>query len=173
MEATYIARETFFQWIVDVMLTISLLAAITVLASASLGCPGVAHDHEHEHAHSRRAFPQVKLPAPTRPLTWADVNVIHTTDTHGWLLGHQKPTEPEPNYSGDLGDFASFVTHMKQLAIEKDVDLLLVDSGDVHDGTGLSDGFPAGQVDAHAVRYLCCEESQGVTANKTYSQTNS
>jgi 2',3'-cyclic-nucleotide 2'-phosphodiesterase (5'-nucleotidase family) len=29
------------------------------------------------------------------------------------------------------------------------VDLLLVDSGDLHDGTGLSDGFPAGGVDAH------------------------
>jgi hypothetical protein len=38
---------------------------------------------------------------------------------------------------------------MKELAIEKDVDLLLVDSGDLHDGTGLSDGFPTGGVDAH------------------------
>ncbi|KAJ4471596.1 Metallo-dependent phosphatase-like protein [Lentinula aciculospora] len=56
---------------------------------------------------------------------------------------------PEPNYSGDLGDFASFVKHMKQIAIEKDVDLLLIDSGDLHDGTGLSDGFPAGGIDAH------------------------
>lgn len=34
---------------------------------------------------------------------------------------------------------------------EKDVDLLLVDSGDLHDGTGLSDGFPPGGVDAHDV----------------------
>lgn len=32
---------------------------------------------------------------------------------------------------------------------EKDVDLLLIDTGDLHDGTGLSDGFPAGQVDGH------------------------
>jgi hypothetical protein len=32
---------------------------------------------------------------------------------------------------------------------KKDVDLLLVDSGDLHDGTGLSDGFPPGGVDAH------------------------
>ncbi|KAI0828002.1 Metallo-dependent phosphatase-like protein [Trametes gibbosa] len=56
---------------------------------------------------------------------------------------------PEPNYSGDFGDFASFVAHMKQIAEEKDVDLLLVDSGDLHDGTGLSDGFPPGGVDAH------------------------
>lgn len=38
---------------------------------------------------------------------------------------------------------------MKQIALEKDVDLLLVDSGDLHDGTGLSDGFPPGGVDAH------------------------
>ncbi|PIL33613.1 hypothetical protein GSI_04236 [Ganoderma sinense ZZ0214-1] len=84
-----------------------------------------------------------------RPLVWGDVNIIHTTDSHGWLLGHQKTSFPEPNYSGDLGDFASFVTHMKELALEKDVDLLLVDSGDLHDGTGLSDGFPPGGVDAH------------------------
>jgi 2',3'-cyclic-nucleotide 2'-phosphodiesterase (5'-nucleotidase family) len=34
---------------------------------------------------------------------------------------------------------------------EKDVDLLLVDSGDLHDGTGLSDGYPPGGVDAHEV----------------------
>ncbi|KAL0564807.1 hypothetical protein V5O48_017229 [Marasmius crinis-equi] len=39
---------------------------------------------------------------------------------------------------------------MKEIALEKDVDLLLVDSGDLHDGTGLSDGFPPGQVDGHA-----------------------
>ena len=54
--------------------------------------------------------------------------------------------------SGDLGDFASFVAHMKKIAEEKDVDLLLVDSGDLHDGTGISDGYPAGSVDAHDVR---------------------
>lgn len=40
---------------------------------------------------------------------------------------------------------------MKEIALEKDVDLLLVDSGDVHDGTGLSDGFPPGDLDAHDV----------------------
>ncbi|THV06273.1 hypothetical protein K435DRAFT_645636, partial [Dendrothele bispora CBS 962.96] len=86
---------------------------------------------------------------PTRPLQWGDINFIHTTDTHGWLLGHQKTSFPEPNYSGDLGDFASFVSHMKEIALQKDVDLLLIDSGDLHDGTGLSDGFPPGGVDAH------------------------
>ncbi|KAJ7827637.1 Metallo-dependent phosphatase-like protein [Mycena olivaceomarginata] len=85
---------------------------------------------------------------PSRPLQWGDINVISTTDTHGWLLGHQHESFPEPNYSGTWGDYAAFVSHMKELAEEKDVDLLLVDSGDLHDGTGLSDGFPLGGVDA-------------------------
>ncbi|KAH9042965.1 Metallo-dependent phosphatase-like protein [Lactarius deliciosus] len=104
-------------------------------------------DHTHEHV--RRAPPQAPLTRPSRPLVWGDVNIIHTTDSHGWLLGHQKPSFPEPNFSGDFGDFASFVAHMKKIADEKDVDLLLVDSGDLHDGTGLSDGFPPGGIDAH------------------------
>ncbi|RDX43419.1 hypothetical protein OH76DRAFT_1487894 [Lentinus brumalis] len=125
------------------------LLAFSLAALAVRACPGEEHDHAHAHAHARRAYPQTHLAPPTRPLVWGDVNIIHTTDSHGWLLGHQKSSFPEPNYSGDLGDFASFVTHMKQLAIEKDVDLLLVDSGDLHDGTGLSDGFPPGGVDGH------------------------
>ena len=39
----------------------------------------------------------------------------------------------------DWGDFVSFTKHMKQKARELDVDLLLVDTGDLHDGAGLSD----------------------------------
>ncbi|EPQ55273.1 Metallo-dependent phosphatase [Gloeophyllum trabeum ATCC 11539] len=38
---------------------------------------------------------------------------------------------------------------MKEIALRKGVDLLLVDSGDLHDGTGLSDGYGPGGVDAH------------------------
>ncbi|KAF8806633.1 hypothetical protein BYT27DRAFT_7191187 [Phlegmacium glaucopus] len=117
------------------------------LLSIVLARPERVEGHTHEH--SRRAVPAFPLTPPTRPLQWGDVNIIHTTDTHGWLLGHQKSSFPEPNYSGTFGDFASFVTHMKEIAKERDVDLLLVDSGDVHDGTGLSDGFPPGGVDAH------------------------
>ncbi|KAJ7770978.1 Metallo-dependent phosphatase-like protein [Mycena maculata] len=89
-----------------------------------------------------------RISPPSRPLQWGDINVIATTDTHGWLLGHQKQSFPEPNYSGTWGDYAAFVNHMRELAVEKDVDLLLVDSGDLHDGTGLTDGFPPGGVDA-------------------------
>ncbi|KAG2138338.1 Metallo-dependent phosphatase-like protein [Suillus clintonianus] len=118
-----------------------VLAAATLLGLAlrSAACAG----------DRLREYPQVSLVPPYRPLVWGDLNVIHTTDTHGWLLGHQKKSWAEPYYSGDLGDFSSFVTHMKQIAIDKDVDLLLIDSGDLHDGTGLSDGYPPGGVDAH------------------------
>ncbi|KAH8977055.1 Metallo-dependent phosphatase-like protein [Lactarius hatsudake] len=120
-------------------------AALAFSVGPTRACP--EGDHTHEHA--RRAPPQAPLTQPSRPLVWGDVNIIHTTDSHGWLLGHQKPSFPEPNFSGDFGNFASFVAHMKKIADEKDVDLLLVDSGDLHDGTGLSDGFPPGGIDAH------------------------
>ncbi|CAD6582218.1 MAG: hypothetical protein TREMPRED_003238 [Tremellales sp. Tagirdzhanova-0007] len=77
------------------------------------------------------------LPWPSRPLEWKDVNFISTSDTHGWLLGHQHATWPEPNYSGDFGSFASFVTHLRAMADEQGEDLILVDAGDHHDGSGL------------------------------------
>ena len=106
-------------------------------------------DHADGHAHelSRRVV-SPHLTPPTRPLEWGDINILHTTDSHGWLLGHQKASFPEPNYrcafflvasprcenmntngvlaflfalhfslSGNFGDFASFVSHMKQIAI--------------------------------------------------------
>lgn len=86
---------------------------------------------------------------PKGPLEWGDINILHTSDTHGWLLGHTKNHWPEPNYSGTLGDFASFVGHMKRIAEERNVDLLLVDSGDLHDGSGLTDGYPLPGVNGH------------------------
>ena len=70
--------------------------ALLALCTAALACPG-EEGHAHEHVH-KREFPQVPLTPPTRPLQWGDVNIISTTDSHGWLLGHQKLSEPEPNY---------------------------------------------------------------------------
>ncbi|KAG5726222.1 hypothetical protein E4T56_gene20533 [Termitomyces sp. T112] len=117
-------------------------AVVQVLSAFSVvyACSDGNYDYSH---HS--SLPSTVNP-PSHPLEWGDINIIHTTDSHGWLLGHQKLSSPEPNYSADLGEFASFVTHMKELALKKDVDLLLVDSGDLHDGTGLTDGDPAGGV---------------------------
>ena len=45
----------------------------------------------------------------------------------------------EQNYGADWGDFATFARRMKQTAEDLDVDLLLIDTGDLHDGAGLSD----------------------------------
>ncbi|KIW04607.1 uncharacterized protein PV09_04355 [Verruconis gallopava] len=72
---------------------------------------------------------------PKGPLEWGQINFLHTTDTHGWLEGHLK----ERNYGADWGDFASFTKSMKSKARHLGVDLLLIDTGDLHDGAGLSD----------------------------------
>ncbi|KAG8696513.1 hypothetical protein FRC08_007108 [Ceratobasidium sp. 394] len=121
-----------------------------VLALGSLlVARGISACPDHlEHNHVRRMQPGATPSTdwPTVPLQWGDFNVLHTTDTHGWLMGHLHASQPEPNYSGDLGDLASFVSHMKDTARKKGADLLLVDSGDLHDGNGLSDGYPAGEI---------------------------
>ncbi|WVQ83059.1 hypothetical protein IAT38_005197 [Cryptococcus sp. DSM 104549] len=93
----------------------------------------------------------IELPLPTRQLEWKDVNFLSTSDTHGWLLGHQHATWPEPNYSGDFGSMASFVTHMRAIAEAKGVDLLLVDAGDHHDGSGLVSSSPTSASQAEDV----------------------
>ncbi|KAF2646464.1 ser/Thr protein phosphatase family [Massarina eburnea CBS 473.64] len=72
---------------------------------------------------------------PRGPLPWGQINFLQTTDTHGWLEGHIK----EQNYGADWGDYVSFTKIMKQNARKLGVDLLLVDTGDLHDGAGLSD----------------------------------
>ncbi|KAK0267034.1 hypothetical protein LTR35_016611 [Friedmanniomyces endolithicus] len=73
---------------------------------------------------------------PSRgPLAWGELNVIHTTDTHGWLEGHIL----EKNYGADWGDFVSFTKAMRNKADMYGVDMLIVDTGDLHDGAGLSD----------------------------------
>lgn len=139
----------------------------SILAFAGLGATLACDDHA-SHAHTRRTVP---VRPPTRELEWGDINFIHTTDTHGWYLGHQKSSAPEPNYrsvpfalavrsgsqpdmcSGDMGEFLSFAQRMKEKALvstdcirasiylttmlalqKKDVDLLVIDSGDLHSG---------------------------------------
>lgn len=72
---------------------------------------------------------------PLRELEFGSLNFLHTTDTHGWYLGHLNQRQ----YSSDWGDFVSFSDRLKQRAYTQGQDLLLVDSGDRHDGNGLSD----------------------------------
>ncbi|CAI5759083.1 unnamed protein product [Candida verbasci] len=70
-----------------------------------------------------------------RNLTWNDINFIHTTDTHGWYSGHLN----QKQYNANWGDFISFTHHLKNKAHFQNQDFLLIDSGDRHDGNGLSD----------------------------------
>ncbi|KAJ4418403.1 hypothetical protein N0V82_005589 [Gnomoniopsis sp. IMI 355080] len=80
--------------------------------------------------------------APMRALQWAQLNFLHTTDTHGWHGGHLQ----ESQYSADWGDYVSFAHHMRASADERGVDLLLVDTGDRVEGNGLYDAStPKGQ----------------------------
>lgn len=80
--------------------------------------------------------------APMRALQWAQLNFLHTTDTHGWHGGHLQ----ESQYSADWGDYISFAKHMRASADERGVDLLLVDTGDRVEGNGLYDAStPKGQ----------------------------
>lgn len=70
-----------------------------------------------------------------RNLEWNDINFIHTTDTHGWYSGHLN----QKQYNANWGHFISFTSHLRNIAHSKKQDFLLVDTGDKHDGNGLSD----------------------------------
>ncbi|KAJ9658324.1 hypothetical protein H2198_003754 [Neophaeococcomyces mojaviensis] len=97
----------------------------------------VNHDLMKRHDLDKRIQPGAlpTLPQQIKDIHWGQVNILSTTDTHGWLAGHLL----DENYSADYGDFADFVRKMKAKADVLGVDLLLVDSGDLHDGTGLGD----------------------------------
>ncbi|EME41570.1 hypothetical protein DOTSEDRAFT_176798 [Dothistroma septosporum NZE10] len=73
--------------------------------------------------------------APLRELPWAQLNFLHTTDTHGWHGGHLQ----EAQYSADWGDYISFAHHLRERADKDGSDLLLIDTGDRVEGNGLYD----------------------------------
>lgn len=134
------------------MWTSTLSSLLLALSTVNLvnACPGIDHSQGLSPRSNRLATQPSGGTSLIRPLTWATkggLNVIHTTDIHGWYQGHLKSSEPEPNYSGDWGDFASFVELARRKADREQRDLLIVDSGDLHDGAGLSDADP--KVDAH------------------------
>jgi 2',3'-cyclic-nucleotide 2'-phosphodiesterase (5'-nucleotidase family) len=107
------------------------VATLTAQALACDSCYGPAHNIVQTR-HVRRMQPNAVQPVdgPRSELAWGQLNILHTTDTHGWLEGHLK----EGSYSADWGDFASFVAHMKQKAKALKTDLLLIDTG-VRNGT--------------------------------------
>ncbi|KAK6446472.1 hypothetical protein FP744_10002722 [Trichoderma asperellum] len=113
----------------------SLLPAVLACGSDN-SCHGPTNTVEHVR-HVKRIQPEAPNArcGPKAPLEWGQLNFLHTTDSHGWLEGHLK----EQNYGADWGDFATFSRRMKQAARDMDVDMLLVDTGDLHDSNGLSD----------------------------------
>ncbi|OJJ70260.1 hypothetical protein ASPBRDRAFT_156939 [Aspergillus brasiliensis CBS 101740] len=126
--------------------------------AALLALPAaLAQDHGSDRLKSPKIAPRMQPDShntthwPTRPLPWGEINFIHTTDTHGWLEGHLN----EVNYGADWGDFVSFVKHMRDKADQLKVDLLVVDTGDLVTGNGLSDlTTPEGQVSNKLFRTL-------------------
>ncbi|CZT49261.1 related to Ser/Thr protein phosphatase family protein [Rhynchosporium secalis] len=123
-------------------LSLYVLTAAVSGAVACDSCYGPSSEVVHERL-IRRIQPESQESAtdPRSPLEWGQIQFMHTTDTHGWLEGHLK----EQNYGADWGDFVSFQRHMKQKAGNLGVDLLVVDTGDLHDGAGLSDAaLPSG-----------------------------
>ncbi|PVI06222.1 hypothetical protein DM02DRAFT_515142 [Periconia macrospinosa] len=73
--------------------------------------------------------------APLRELPWGQLNVLHTTDVHGWWGGHLQ----EPSFSSDWGDYISFAAHLRARADADGSDLLLVDTGDRIEGNAIYD----------------------------------
>lgn len=105
------------------------VASSLLVVQACDGCYGPQDDVVLTR-HVRRMQPEAlnATSGPKAPLEWGQINFLQTTDTHGWLEGHLK----ERNYGADWGDFVSFTKQMKKQASVLGVDLLLIDSGDLH-----------------------------------------
>lgn len=74
-----------------------------------------------------------------RDLTWGDVQFLHTTDVHGWFTPHHSDEAPSTSFSADWGHWADFIRHARHKAHEQGQDLVVVDTGDLITGHGLSD----------------------------------
>ena len=85
--------------------------------------------------HAAQPSAPTPVSAPLRGLPWAQLNFLHTTDTHGWHAGHLQ----ESSYSADWGDYISFAQRLREKADREEKDLLLVDTGDRIEGNGLYD----------------------------------
>ena len=70
-----------------------------------------------------------------------DVNIVAVTDVHSWLSGHRHP-DNVPRLDADYGDLRSFYHHVKAAADQQGCDVFFFNSGDLLEGTGLSDSTP-------------------------------
>lgn len=80
----------------------SLLGAV-LAASAALACDSCTGEQDVVQVRNvRRSQPGTPqaVSDPRGPLSWGQMNFLHTTDTHGWLEGHLKLQ----NYGADWGE---------------------------------------------------------------------
>lgn len=65
--------------------------------------------------------------------------ILHVTDVHGWLYGHRH----NATLDADFGDLLDLNFHLaKQASQNGNSEVLLLDTGDLIEGTGLSDATP-------------------------------
>ncbi|ELR06839.1 hypothetical protein VC83_09396 [Pseudogymnoascus destructans] len=132
----FIDGRTFPRMVQHLFQSLAVAALAITRVTACDECYGPTDFIIHERV-VRRMQPDAQgaTYGPTQELEWGQINFLQTTDTHGWLEGHIK----EQNYGADWGDFVSFTRHMKAKATQLNVDLLLIDTGDLHDGNGMAD----------------------------------
>ena len=88
-------------------------------------------------------------------LRWGDINIVSITDVHSYISGHRHGDATvnagwEPGYGiiptapqdADYADLLAFIEHMKASAAAQGRDLFVFNSGDVLDGTGISNLSP-------------------------------
>eukprot|EP00003_Mantamonas_plastica_P029425 TRINITY_DN6966_c0_g1_i2.p1 TRINITY_DN6966_c0_g1~~TRINITY_DN6966_c0_g1_i2.p1 ORF type:complete len:275 (+),score=52.00 TRINITY_DN6966_c0_g1_i2:86-826(+) len=77
-------------------------------------------------------------PIPNSDSGSTKFSIMHLTDVHGWINGHPH----NETLNTDFGHLASFLSHMKAKAEADKSEFFLFDSGDLIEGTGLSDATP-------------------------------
>lgn len=88
-------------------------------------------------------------------ISLGDVNILVTTDMHGWVDSHvhpcagyctaSLPAESNEALDANFGHLVDLYTHLRSEGATKGQDVFLVDNGDVVDGTGFSSGHPHGR----------------------------
>eukprot|EP01048_Picozoa_sp_COSAG05_P011511 COSAG05_NODE_1086_length_5923_cov_254.414492_4_plen_250_part_00 len=88
-------------------------------------------------------------------LEWRDINILHVTDVHSYISGHRHNdstvnTGYDPGWGdidtapqdADYADLLATIEHLKHTAAANGKSLFIFNSGDVVDGTGISNLSP-------------------------------